>query len=339
MKTKLVMKALAVAAGVAIGATSGVSAETVGPVTDPLGVVQDSEGGTDPHRRLLDPVRAGRQPGSGPESAARRSPWTTTETWWAGHPIKFYAEDSQCNAEGGQTAATKLASNRNIVVVVGPDCSSAGTPGGPILWKAGIPSVATSTTAPSLTAADRPEGLHGYMRTIYNDLAAGAADAEYFWNRMECKSLATIHDGSPYAEQLVRVAENRFKELGGTVTAAEAVAPTDVDMRPGAHPHRHHQALRGLLPDLRGRRGPDRAPVRGDQGARRHHPDRRQRADGTGVPGGGGRQRSGLRVHQPGHLAGRDGQPLPRAGEEVQGEVRRGPDPGVPPERVRRHGG
>ena len=70
------------------------------------------------------------------------------------------------------------------------------------------------------------------MRTIYNDLAAGAADAEYFWNEMSCKSLATIHDGSPYAEQLVRVAENRFKELGGEVTSAEAVAPTDVDMRP-----------------------------------------------------------------------------------------------------------
>ena len=141
----------------------------------------------------------------------------------AGHPVKFYAEDSQCNAEGGQTAATKLASNQNIVVVVGPDCSSAGTPGGPILWKAGIPSVATSTTAPSLTAADRPEGLHGYMRTIYNDLAAGAADAEYFWNQMECKSLATIHDGSPYAEQLVRV----LREVGSG--AAEDDADDDVD--------------------------------------------------------------------------------------------------------------
>ena len=150
----------------------------------------------------------------------------------AGHKVKFVVEDSQCNAEGGQTAATKLASNQNMVVVVGPDCSSAGTPGGPILWKAGIPSVATSTTAPSLTAADRPEGLHGYLRTIYNDLSAGAADAEYFFNEMKCTTMATVHDGSPYAEQLVRVAENRFKELGGKVVAAEAVTPTDVDMRP-----------------------------------------------------------------------------------------------------------
>ncbi|MEE8202532.1 MAG: branched-chain amino acid ABC transporter substrate-binding protein, partial [Alphaproteobacteria bacterium] len=96
----------------------------------------------------------------------------------------------------------------------------------------GIPSVGTSTTAPSLTAADRKPGYHGYIRTIYNDLAAGAADAEYFYNQLACRTLATIHDGSPYAEQLVRVAENRFKELGGSVVAAEAVAPTDVDMRP-----------------------------------------------------------------------------------------------------------
>ena len=29
---------------------------------------------------------------------------------------------------------------------------TAGAPGGPILWKAGIPSIANSTTAPSLTA-------------------------------------------------------------------------------------------------------------------------------------------------------------------------------------------
>ena len=225
------MKALVVAAGFAAGAMSGISAETVGPVTDPLGVVKIPKGA---------PIHIGGYwTLSGPDVNLgldqKRGAEIAMDDHWnmvAGHPIKFYAEDSQCNAEGGQTAATKLASNRNIVVVVGPDCSSAGTPGGPILWKAGIPSVATSTTAPSLTAPDRPAGLHGYMRTVYNDLAAGASDAEYFWNQMGCKSIATVHDGSPYAEQLARVAENRFKELGGTVTAAEAVAPTDVDMRP-----------------------------------------------------------------------------------------------------------
>ena len=58
-----------------------------------------------------------------------------------GHPIKFNVEDDQCNAEGGQTAATKLAANPQTVVVLGPACSSAATPGAPILWQAGITNI------------------------------------------------------------------------------------------------------------------------------------------------------------------------------------------------------
>src|SRR5271167_1912524 len=65
-----------------------------------------------------------------------------------GHPIKLIAEDSGCNAEGGQTAATKLASHPEMVAVVGPSCSSEATPGAPILWKAGLIDICTSCTAP-----------------------------------------------------------------------------------------------------------------------------------------------------------------------------------------------
>jgi branched-chain amino acid transport system substrate-binding protein len=70
------------------------------------------------------------------------------------------------------------------------------------------------------------------MRTIYSDLDQGANDAKYFYNELKCTTLATIHDGSPYASQLVAVASKHFKELGGEVVAEEAVTPTDVDMRP-----------------------------------------------------------------------------------------------------------
>ena len=206
-------------------------AETMGPVTDEIGVIKIPKGA---------PIHIGGYwTISGPDIALgldqQRGAEIAMDDWnntVAGHKIKFLVEDSQCNAEGGQTAATKLASNQNVVLVIGPDCSSAATPGAPILWNAGIPSVGTSTTAPSLTAADRKPGYHGYIRTIYNDLSAGAADADYFYNELGCRTLATVHDGSPYAEQLVRVAEGRFKEHGGEVVASEAVAPTDVDMRP-----------------------------------------------------------------------------------------------------------
>ena len=218
-------------AALGVGATPALAAETMGPVTDEIGVVKIREGA---------PLFIGGYwTLSGPDVGLgldqKRGVELAFDAWdneVAGHRIRLIAEDGQCNAEGGQTAATKLAANRNIVAVVGPDCSSSATPGAPILWKAGIVNIGTSTTAPALTAPDRKPGYHGYLRTIYNDLAQGAGDAAYFHDELGCTTLATVHDGSPYAEQLVRVAENEFEKLGGTVVAREAVTPTDVDMRP-----------------------------------------------------------------------------------------------------------
>ena len=214
-----------------IGAGSALAAETMGPVTDEIGVVKIRKGAPifiGGYWTLSGPdVGLGIDQKRGVELA-----FDDFDNKAAGHKIRLIAEDSQCNAEGGQTATTKLAANRNIVAVVGPDCSSSATPGAPILWKAGIVNIGTSTTAPALTAPDRKPGYHGYLRTIYNDLAQGAGDAKYFREGLGCDTLATIHDGSPYAEQLVRVAEKEFEMLGGTVVAREAVTPTDVDMRP-----------------------------------------------------------------------------------------------------------
>ena len=70
------------------------------------------------------------------------------------------------------------------------------------------------------------------MRTIFSDADQGFNDAEWFHKELKCSSMATIHDGSPYTSQLAKVAAKHFKELGGEIVAEEAVAPTDVDMRP-----------------------------------------------------------------------------------------------------------
>ena len=149
-----------------------------------------------------------------------------------GHPIRLIGEDSGCTAEGGVTAATKLASNRDIVAAIGSSCSSEAVPGAPILWNAGIPTISPSNTAPQLTAADRPEGLRGYLRTAHNDEVQGGVAAEFAYRSLGARTAATIHDGSPYAEGLARVFARVFQELGGQVTAQEAIAPTDTDMRP-----------------------------------------------------------------------------------------------------------
>jgi len=149
-----------------------------------------------------------------------------------GHPIKISVQDTGCNAEGGQAAATKLASDPTIVAAVGSNCSSEAKPGAPILWKAGIATVSPSNTAPYLTDPKRGPEYDGYLRTAHNDKVQGAVAAEFAYKKLGVRRAATIHDGSVYAEQLQAVFAETFKKLGGTITAQEAVAPTDTDMRP-----------------------------------------------------------------------------------------------------------
>jgi branched-chain amino acid transport system substrate-binding protein len=149
-----------------------------------------------------------------------------------GHPIKLTVQDTGCNAEGGQAAATKLAADPTIVAAIGSNCSSEAKPGVPILWKAGIVTVSPSNAAPDLTDPKRGPEYDGYLRTCYNDKVQGAVAAEFAGEVLKVKRAATIHDGSAYAEQLQAVFADTFKKLEGTITSQEAVSPTDTDMCP-----------------------------------------------------------------------------------------------------------
>lgn len=147
-----------------------------------------------------------------------------------GFAVELQSEDSACSAEGGQTAAQKIASDDSIVGVIGHSCSSSCTPAAPIYDAAGMVMISPSCTAPALTGAD--DHVMSFLRTAHNDNVQGRVMAEYVFNELGLTSAATIHDGSPYAEQLQQVFADVFTELGGTVTAQEAVNVGDTDMRP-----------------------------------------------------------------------------------------------------------
>ena len=111
-------------------------------------------------------------------------------------------------------------------------CSSATVPGAPILWRAGIPSVGISPTAPALTDPDRSSDYDGFVRTVWNDKWAGSETANWAYNVAGARKIAAVHDGSPYSQQLAQVFADTFAELGGTVTSVEGIGPNDTDMRP-----------------------------------------------------------------------------------------------------------
>ncbi len=149
-----------------------------------------------------------------------------------GHPLELTGEDTLCNAEGGQAAGTKLAADPSVVGIIGTNCSSEARAAMPLISEAGMVMISPSNTNPDLTNPDHPDHWPGYLRTAHNDLFQGKVAAEFAYNELGLKKAATIHDGSPYAESLQKVFADTFKELGGTITAQEAVNVGDTDMKP-----------------------------------------------------------------------------------------------------------
>jgi len=203
-------------------------AEAVSGCEDPLGCVTVSPG--DPIRIASALVIAGPNETLGIDSQTGVEVAIAERSEVAGHPVELQAEDGGCSAEGGQTAATKIASDESIVAVVGHNCSSSCTPAAPIYNDAGLTMISPSCTAPALTAP----GSHvaSFLRTAHNDNVQGRVMAEFVYNELGLRTAATIHDGSPYAEQLQQVFADVFTELGGTITSQEAINVGDTDMRP-----------------------------------------------------------------------------------------------------------
>ncbi len=150
-----------------------------------------------------------------------------------GRDIELLGEDSLCTPEGGQTAAENLVSDGQVLAIIGTSCSSAAVAALPIISRAGYVMISPSNTTPGLTEADRDAGgvwQPGYFRTSQNDLLLGDVTARFAYGELGAHSLATIHDGSVYAESLQRVMASVFVDMGGELLYEGSINVGDSDM-------------------------------------------------------------------------------------------------------------
>ena len=148
-----------------------------------------------------------------------------------GHAVELQPEDDGCNAEGGQTSATKIVSNPQVVGVIGTTCSGAGVPAAGIISDAGYVMISPSNTSPALTDPDQ-SWKPGYLRTAHNDLVQGAAVADFVYNDLGLRKAAAIHDGDPYTEGLAQAFSDAFVALGGEMVAFEAESKEATNVEP-----------------------------------------------------------------------------------------------------------
>jgi branched-chain amino acid transport system substrate-binding protein len=151
------------------------------------------------------------------------------------HPIEIVREDSQCSAEGGTTAALKIAADPQIVGIVGPSCSGAAASAMKVVTETGLVMLSGSSSAPSLTSAGGEPGTDwqpGFFRTAQNDAQVGRSAATFAFQELGLTKAATVNDGDPYTQGLTDTFDQVFTALGGEVVLATAVNKGDTDMRP-----------------------------------------------------------------------------------------------------------
>ena len=145
-----------------------------------------------------------------------------------GHEVTLVNEDEGCSAEGGTAGAQKLATDTQIVAVIGTSCSSAALGvSDKIFGDLGIPLVSPSNTGPALTNPSTHNPF--YLRTAHNDKLQGRVVADFAYGDLGAATAATIHDGSPYAEGLANAFAESFQALGGTITQQVSIQTGESD--------------------------------------------------------------------------------------------------------------
>ena len=150
-----------------------------------------------------------------------------------GREIELIVEDSLCTVEGGQTAARRVTSDETVVGIVGTNCTNAARGALPIVSETGMLMISPSNAATNITNDDIQVGgawQPGYFRTFPNDLFQAALAAQFAVQALGVRTVATIHDGSDYAESNVNIMLDEFVKLGGEAVLQGAINAGDTDM-------------------------------------------------------------------------------------------------------------
>jgi branched-chain amino acid transport system substrate-binding protein len=151
-----------------------------------------------------------------------------------GYQLVFQPEDDQATPQVAGQAATKLASDPNVVGVIGTLNSSTSQTVQPILNQRGIVQVSPANTGPALTlgenAATAPvRPFDNYFRVSTTDLIQGPFAANYLVTTAGKRNIAVIDDGKTYGAGLAEQFAQQAQKLGANIVAREKVGERDTD--------------------------------------------------------------------------------------------------------------
>lgn len=130
-----------------------------------------------------------------------------------------------------QNAGAGVASDSDVVAVIGTLNSSTALVVQPILAPKNIVMISPSNTNPALTqgvdfATAKKRPYSNYFRVCTTDSIQGPFAAQYAYQTLGIKKAATVNDTKAYGKGLASAFELEFKKLGGTITKSTTISPT-----------------------------------------------------------------------------------------------------------------
>jgi branched-chain amino acid transport system substrate-binding protein len=150
-----------------------------------------------------------------------------------GWKVVFDPEDDTATANVGAQVAAKVASDAEVVAVVGTLNSSVAQQVQPILDRANITMISPANTGVALTGRDnlaaqrRP--YHSYFRVATTDDIQGPFAADYLVKTAGKRNIAVIHDKKTYGQGLALAFKGQVVRDGGRVATTETINPGDKD--------------------------------------------------------------------------------------------------------------
>jgi branched-chain amino acid transport system substrate-binding protein len=148
-----------------------------------------------------------------------------------GHPIELTGFDSECNELAAQRGAQILVRDDSVIGILGTICSGGALRAAPIVTDGSRVMISPSNSSPELTAPDTRS--LGYFRTSPNDIFQVKAAAQYAYNELGARRLATVYVG---ANKFQKLQSNTlcevFIELGGECVLERTVEAGNTYMTP-----------------------------------------------------------------------------------------------------------
>ncbi len=144
-----------------------------------------------------------------------------------GEKVKIVLEDEMCDPKEAANVATKLASMKDVYIVIGHLCSSSTLAALPIYKAAKLPAISPASTNVNIGKLSKY-----YFRNVYKDDFQGRFLARYAAEALNFKKIVIFYENNDYSIGLKDAFVKEAKKRGLKILGKEAYTSDDTDFKP-----------------------------------------------------------------------------------------------------------